>query len=36
MALGPEHAETCDRVPVDCSLGGSFFLGECHSALSDE
>ena len=36
MALGPEHAETCNRVPVDCNLDGSVFWGECHSALSDE
>ena len=36
MALGPEHAETCNRVPVDCNLDGSVFWGECHSALSDK
>ena len=36
MALGPEHAETCNRVPVDCNQDGSVFWGECHSALSDE
>ena len=36
MGLGPEHEETCDHVPADCSLGGSVFLGECHSALSEE
>jgi hypothetical protein len=36
MALGPEDAETCDRVPVDCSPGGSVFWGACHTALSDE
>ena len=36
MALGPEDAETCDRVPVDCSPGGSVFWSACHTALSDE
>ena len=36
ISFGPEQEETCDHVPVDCSLGGSVFLGECHSALSKE
>ena len=24
ISFSPEHEETCDHVPVDCSLGGSF------------
>ena len=36
LALGPEDAETCDHVPVDCSPGGSVFWGACHTALSDD